>query len=82
MINDLTEKYHANKAYSFGGKNLFYEAYPNIDKKDIDQALSTSDVYTKYKQYSKPRKYSPIYVRNKRELHRVHKKSIQFVFWQ
>ena len=44
MINDLIEKYHANKGYSFGGKNLFYETYPNIDKKDIDQALSTSDV--------------------------------------
>lgn len=29
MINDLIEKYHANKGYSFGGKNLFYETYQN-----------------------------------------------------
>ena len=69
MMNDLLiNSYHSNEGFSFGGKHLMYENYPNINKKDIDKALSTSDVYTKYKLYSKPRKYSPIFVRNKREL--------------
>ena len=68
MDDSLIHSYHSNEGFSFGGKHLMYENYPNIHKKDIDKALSTSDIYTKYKQYSKPRKYSPIFVRNKREL--------------
>ena len=68
MDDSLLHSYHSNEGFSFGGKHLMYENYPNIHKKDIDKALSTSDVYTKYKQYTKPRKYSPIFVRNKREL--------------
>ena len=68
MDDSLLHSYHSNEGFSFGGKHLMYENYPNIHKKDIDKALSSSDVYTKYKQYSKPRKYSPIFVRNKREL--------------
>ena len=69
MMNDsLLQSYHSNEGFSFGGKHLMYKNYPKINKKDIDKALSTSDIYTKYKQYSKPRKYSPIFVRNKREL--------------
>ena len=69
MMNDLLiNSYHSNEGFSFGGKHLMYENYPNINKKDIDKVLSSSDIYTKYKLYSKPRKYSPIFVRNKREL--------------
>ena len=68
MNNEINEKYHSNKGFSFSGKHLVYDAYPNISKKNIDKTLSSSDIYTKYKQYSKPKKYSPIFVRNKREL--------------
>ena len=68
MNEVLLESYHSDKGFSFSGKNLVYENYPHLNEKEIDKTLSASDVYTKYKQYSKPRKYSPIYVRNKREL--------------
>ena len=68
MNESLLQSYHSNKGFSFGGKHLVYENYPKVNEKEIDKTLSASDVYTKYKQYSKPRKYSPIYVRNKREL--------------
>ena len=68
MNDSLLESYHSNRGFSFGGKHLVYENYPQVNEKEIDKTLSASDVYTKYKQYSKPRKYSPIYVRNKREL--------------
>ena len=30
--------------------------------------ISKSDIYTRFKQHKKPRKYSPIYVYNRREL--------------
>jgi len=68
MNNEVNKKYHSNEGFSFGGKHLVYEKYPNISKKEIDTTLSSSDIYTRYKQYSKPRKYSPVFVRNKREL--------------
>ena len=68
MNESLLQSYHSNKGFSFGGKHLVYENFPKVNEKEIDKTLSASDVYTKYKQYSKPRKYSPIYVRNKREL--------------
>ena len=68
MNKSILDSYHSNEGFSFGGKHLLYEKYPNINKKEINKILSASDIYTKYKQYSKPRKYSPIYVRNKREL--------------
>ena len=68
MNDSIFDSYHSNKGFSFGGKHLLYENYPNINEKEIDKVLSASDIYTKYKQYSKPRKYSPVYVRNKREL--------------
>jgi hypothetical protein len=40
----------------------------NNKKDDVDTALSNNDVYTSFKQHRKSKKYSPIYVYNKREL--------------
>ena len=55
MNKSILDSYHSNEGFSFGGKHLLYEKYPNINKKEINKILSASDIYTKYKQYSKPR---------------------------
>ena len=57
--------YHGDKPYSFGGRN---RAYEYVNKDEVNKTLDHSDIYTRFKQYKKPRKYSPIYVYRKREL--------------
>ena len=58
-------KYHESEPYSFGGKNRLAEY---VGKKKADDIVSRSDIYTRFKQHRKPKKYSPIYVYNRREL--------------
>ena len=58
-------KYHESEPYSFGGKNRLAEY---VGKKKADEIVSKSDIYTHFKQHRKPKKYSPIYVYNRREL--------------
>ena len=59
--------YHSDKPFSFGSKQTVLENI-NSTKEEISQNLSKNDIYTRYKQYKKPRKYSPIYVYKPREL--------------
>ena len=61
----MLDSYHSDEPYSYGGK---YRLYNYFDKKEIDETLSKSDIYTRFKQHKKPRKYSPIYVYSRREL--------------
>ena len=58
-------KYHENEAYSFGGKFRLAEY---VGKKKADDIVTRSDIYTRFKQHRKSKKYSPIYVYNRREL--------------
>ena len=58
-------KYHEDEPYSFGGKNRLVEY---VGKKKAEEITSKSDIYTRFKQHRKPKKYSPIYVYNRREL--------------
>ena len=58
-------KYHESEPYSFGGKNGLAEY---VGKKKADDIVLRSDIYTRFKQHRKPKKYSPIYVYNRREL--------------
>ena len=58
-------KYHESEPYSFGGK---YRLYDFVGKKQGDDIVSKSDIYTRFKQHRKSKKYSPIYVYNRREL--------------
>ena len=68
-MNKAVEKvYHGNEGESFGGKQHLYNRFPKISRNQIDKTLHKSDIYTRYRKYTKPRKYSPIFVRNKREL--------------
>ena len=57
--------YYGNEPYSFGGKNTLYNSF---NKDDVNKTLEKSDIYTRFKQHRKPKKYSPIYVYRKREL--------------
>ena len=59
--------YHSDQAFSYGGKKNISDNN-NISNKEIEERLEHNDIYTRYRQYKKPRKYSPIYVYKKREL--------------
>ena len=65
MDVEINEAYVDDKPYSFGGKFRLYESYA---KEEVDKALSKNDTYTQFKQYRRPKKFSPIYVYRKREL--------------
>jgi hypothetical protein len=62
---DINSEYFSDKPHSYGGKYRLYELY---NKDDVDTALTNNDVYTRFKQHRKSKKYSPIYVYKKREL--------------
>ena len=59
------DEYYSDKPFSCGGK---YRLYEYFSKKRVNDMISKSDIYTRFKQHKKPRKYSPIYVYNRREL--------------
>lgn len=59
--------YHASKPFSFGSKQRIFDNL-KLTEEEINKNLKSSDIYTRYKQYKKPRKYSPIYVYKRREL--------------
>ena len=64
-MEHINIEYFNDKPHSYGGKNRLYEIYQNSD---VDKALKNNDIYTKFKQHKKSKKYSPIYVYRKREL--------------
>ena len=68
MNHETFEKlYHSDKPFSYGRKQNILENVKATEEQ-IDENLRKNDIYTRYKQYKKPRKYSPIYVYKPREL--------------
>ena len=67
-MNDIKEGYHSNEAWSYGSLPRVAQHNRQISKKDIDAFLTGNEIYTRFKQYKSPRKYSPIFVYSKREL--------------
>ena len=65
--NTFEKLYHSDKPFSFGSKKRVLENI-KASKEEIAHNLRKNDIYTRYKQYKKPRKYSPIYVYKRREL--------------
>ena len=65
MNKEIIKNYTSSNPYSYGGKYRVYSYYP---KSTVDEALKRSDTYSKFKQYKRSKKYSPIYVYKKREL--------------
>ena len=66
--NDIEKRYVSDEPFSFGGKYRLYEHFGKEKKKLIDKSLKASDIYSRFFQYKKPRRYSPVYVHNRREL--------------
>ena len=65
----ILEGYSGNEPWSLGGIDRIHRHFKNkISKKDIKKILAESKVYTSYKKYIKPKKFSPIYVYSLREL--------------
>ena len=62
---EINDHYHSDKPEAYGGKNRLYTIY---SKEDVDNALLENNVYSRFKEYRKLRRYSPIYVYKKREL--------------
>ena len=61
----MMSKYNESEPYSFGGKFRLVEY---VGKNKAEEVTSKSDIYTRFKQHRKPKKHSPIYVYNRREL--------------
>ena len=53
--------------YSYGSYKTVSDHFPTINRKKINETLLKSDIYTKHRQYRKPRQYLPIYVHEIRE---------------
>ena len=74
------EEYHdSSKPYSYASRKRVHAAFPpppphhggggavKKHKGQIDQTLHMSEVYTKFRQYKRPRQYLPVYVHERRE---------------
>ena len=64
-MQDINSEYLSDKPHSYGGK---YRLYNIFKKGDVDRALKNNNIYSRFKQHRKSKKYSPIYVYRKREL--------------
>ena len=64
----MEERYHEDEAWSYGDVNRINEYNPLITKSKINNFLHRNDIYTRFKQHRRTRKFSPIYVYKKREL--------------
>ena len=58
----IIDRYHSNRSYSFGGKHHFQRRFPYLSKEEINKLLSKSEIYTGFKEFKKPKKFPPIRV--------------------
>lgn len=69
---EIEKNYTSNKPWSYSGVAQIYRHFKGqISKKEIEDVLANSKVYTSFKRRKKPKIFSPIYVFNKRELWQV-----------
>ena len=66
--DNIKDRYVLDEPFSFGGKYRLYEEFGENKKALIEKSLRASDIYSRFLQYKKPRRYSPVYVDNIREL--------------
>ena len=57
-MQQVNSYYFSDKPQSFGGK---YRLYNLFDKKEVNSALENNDIYSRFKQHKRAKKYSPIY---------------------
>ena len=60
------EDYHGTLPFSYSGKNIVYKSHPNIPRKQIDEELYKSEIYSKFKPFRKI-DTSPVFVHKKRD---------------
>ena len=58
----ILDRYHSNRPYSFGGKHNLKRRFPYLSSNEIEQLLSKSEIYTGFKEFKKPKKLPPIWV--------------------
>ena len=66
--SNINSEYFSDKPHSFGGKYRLYDFFGKDNVKKVDKGLTYNDIYTRFKQHNRPRKFSPIYVYKRREL--------------
>ena len=64
----MEEDYHGDKPWSFGSLQRLKENKPDHTENDIKQFLDANEIFTRFKQHRKSKKFSPIYVYSRREL--------------
>ena len=64
----INEAYFDDNPFSFGGKYKLVKQYGSKNEEIIDDALEQNDIYSRFKEYKRARKFSPIYIYAKREL--------------
>ena len=67
-MDDIKDKYHVNEPWSYGSISRVSQNNPHISKKDLNSFFEKNEIYSRFKHYKSPRKYSPIFVYTKREL--------------
>ena len=68
--NILRGYHNPAKDYSYGSKKTVYNFFPQYDRKQVDRALLSSEVFTKYKKYRRPSKFLPVYGKEILKLYR------------
>ena len=61
--SSLTPQNYENirEKFAFAPKKTVYNFFPHLKKSSIDDTLSKSVVFTRFKQHRKPKVYVPIY---------------------
>ena len=65
-MHEITSGWYGDHAYSFGGKYRAYREYPKTGKKVIEDSFKSNNIYTRYKQFKRLRKFNPVIVFSKR----------------
>ena len=60
--------YYQNKPWSFGDLRQIMNSHPDLKHNEAENFLTQNEIYTRFKEHRKPKRYSPIYVYRKREL--------------
>ena len=67
-VQAINDAYFGDNPYSYGGKHKLMRHYGRENEERVDAALKENDIYSRFKEYKRARKFSPIYVFSKREL--------------
>ena len=67
-VQAINDAYFADNPFSYGGKYKLVKHYGSKNEDEIDEALKQNDIYSRFKEYRRASKFSPIFVYRKREL--------------